>query len=362
MTPDAPAPSIQPCNAVRASEALVATFMAAFEQCLDGHETTHHLALDGAPIRVRSTSARLDARVLPSVGGLFAAPPSDRSPALRLHLWSGREAAPQGGALFAELARHADKVSVVNDGALHLQYNPQGEILSLIDCARGLAFYHVADPDALPDYEVCTPFRMLLNWFCDSIGLHFAHAAAVGVHDAGVLLVGHSGAGKSTTALSGLLHGLQFVGDDYVALADAGRDGIRVHALYRGCKLTTEALQRLPQLAPWQVQAVRTGDKNVVILDESCGALAGSLRVQAIVRPVVADAAHTHFEAVTPLSLLGEFAGSTVMQMPGTGQPMLRALTAICRKLPAYRMHMSRDPAEVAASLRRFVETPGGPA
>src|SRR5690606_17592823 len=132
-------------------------------------------------------------RVGRSVAGMIVPADATTTPALRLCVWSGREAAPRCASLLDELRRHADKVSVINDGALHLQFNPQGEILSLIDCTRGLAFYHVGKPDEIPDYEVCTPFRMLLNWFSHSVGLQFAHAAAVGVGGEGLLLVGHSG-------------------------------------------------------------------------------------------------------------------------------------------------------------------------
>jgi hypothetical protein len=49
-------------------------------------------------------------------------------------------------------------------------------------------------------------------------GLLFAHAASVGIGDAGVLLVGPSGSGKTTTAITLASRGHRYFGDDVAAL------------------------------------------------------------------------------------------------------------------------------------------------
>lgn len=341
-------PTQSPC------QPLVDSFFSAFEQSREHFESTQDLLLAGSVIRLHCTSPQLGALLGQSISGMAGVPGVEAlDPSLHLYMWSGRDATPRCNELLAEFARYPDKSTVINDSGLHLQFNPDGDILSLIDCSRGLAFYYAPDAEKLPDYEVCTPFRMLLNWFCNSIGLHFVHAASVGHDGRAALLVGHSGAGKSTTALTGLLHGLDFVGDDYVAISNGSE--VCVHALYRGCKLTENGLLRLPQMRGRLIETNRTGDKNVAMLDASAGSLVDTLPVRAIVRPVVAGRDASSFERVRAISVLSEFAGSTVMQMPGTGAPMLSALASVCKRLPIYRMHMSRDPAEIADSLRSLL-------
>ncbi|SMB22403.1 protein of unknown function [Sterolibacterium denitrificans] len=255
--------------------------------------------------------------------------------------------------IVADLERFPDKISVVNAGSLHLQYNPEGKILSCIDTDLGEAYYHAADVGQLPDYEICTPMRMLFNWSCAMHGVLMVHAAAVGKHGIGALIVGKSGAGKSTTALQCLLNGLDYLGDDYVAV---NSDDGTVHHLYRGCKVMDDALERLPVLAPHVIMHNRPNRKSVVILDDTLGALVPSFRLVAIIRPRVAKAAGSNFSPLSPRQAVAEFAASTILQMPGTGSYMLRELSKLCARVSAFEMSLSTEPAEIAQALDDFLQ------
>ena len=244
---------------------------------------------------------------------------------------------------------------MINHAGLHIQFNPQGCIYSVVDCEAREAFYHVEDSGRLPDYEVCTPLRMIFNWICTTLGLLFVHAAAIGNCGRGALIVGQSGAGKSTTALTCFTRGLEMVGDDYVALENG--DEIVAHTIFGACKLTSHGLDRLPQLRPSQIETNRTGDKHVVIPSDDVGTFATSLRIIAIVRPTVVHAERSTFEKSSRISMLTEFAGSTILQMPGTGKAMLNSLSATCRRLPAYRLKLSDDADEIARSIGDFLAT-----
>lgn len=335
---------------------LLSRFEAAFRRSAGQTPDTAVFHLGDHPVEVLSASAELLQVLGPSIAGLGTSGPAASSMApMRLHLWAGAANVPDCPALIEECRGHPDRITVINDGDLHVQFNPEGSILSLVDCTRRVAYYHVPDPRHLPDYEVCTPFRMILNWLCHLAGLHLVHAAAVGVDGRGVLLAGHSGAGKSTTALSALLHRLEFAGDDYVAVSIAER--ISAFALYHGCKLTDDGLQRLPAMRRWLIETNRSLAKNVAVLDHDAGALVPRLDLLGIVRPVVAGLPASRLERVGAMTILSELGTSTVMQMPGAGAQILRATAELCRRLPTWRLHMSESPGEVAATLKAFIQT-----
>lgn len=311
-----------------------------------------------ATVRTHWASHELYRILGPSLAGICRSPPEPRTPNFDLWIWSGRDARPALTGLRRELERHPGTISVINHGAQHVHFNPEGGILSVVDCAAHVAFCYADEPAALPDYEVCTPIRAILNWICASTGLSFAHAAAVGTTDGGVLLIGRSGAGKSTTALTCYTRGLSLIGDDYVAIEHG--ESILAHALFRGCKLTQHGLARLPRMAPLVIETQRTGDKIVAIADASAGPLGASIPIRAILRPVVAHAAHSTLEPASPMDMVREFATSTILQMPGTGKQMLSALSALCLALPAYRLILSDDPDEVAAAVGAFLVNRSG--
>ena len=318
----------------------------AFEHAADRRDID--LTVVGAPVSLRIAGTGLRQALMPSLQGLVGT--TGGAPRLIIHAWSGGEPFPE---LRAGFAAHPDKISMINEPPLHLQYNPEGSILSCIDTARGEAYYHVPDPAVLPDYEVCTPMRMLFNWHSNAVGALMVHAAAVGVDGLGVLIVGRSGAGKSTTSLQCLVQGMDYLGDDYVAVS---RDAAPLaHQLYRGCKVMDDAFDRLPELRKRVLMRNPERNKSVVILDETAGRLVPSLQIVAIVRPRIAHAEVTGFAPLPPLQAVTEFAVSTILQMPEVGGFMLRELTALCKRVPTFEMALGRDPAEIAGALRRLI-------
>lgn len=310
---------------------------------------TLDLRVAGALVRLTIGGEDLRVALMPSLQGLVE---GGRQPLPRstIHAWTGPDPIPDLRARFSE---YPDKITVVNEPPFHVQFNPEGDILSWIDTESGEAFYHVRNAANLPDYEVCTPMRMLFNWHCYGVGALMVHAASVGVGGSGVLIVGRSGAGKSTTALQCLREGMEYLGDDYVAIT---RSGDIVHHLYRGCKVMDDAFGRLPNLRSRVTMRNPDRGKSVVVLDDSVGHLVQKLRIVAVVRPRISNAPQSRFSPLSPLQASTEFAATTIMQMPGVGGFMLRELAALCQRVPAYEMALGSDPGEIAGSLWGLIE------
>jgi hypothetical protein len=314
-----------------------------------------HLRVAGVVIRLECSQEGPAGVLLPSLQeNQIPAPPGEADFAIAI--WEDEEVFTHSPVI-DELRRYRDRVSVSHQGSRHLFYNPEGEIFCFIDTDINRAWYCVADRSALPDYEVCTPMRFLLHWILAARGLVFTHAASVGRNGRGVLLVGRGGAGKSTTALACHLNGLEFLGDDYVAVEPESP----AHAfhIYRGAKLTDDTLPRFPELSRRLHPTNKTQNKNVVMLNHSDGPIVRSLPVAAVLRPRIGGGGRTTISPAAPSVILMEMATSTVLQAQGGGQHILSGLAALCRGVPCYDLELGGDFGEIPRSIGRFIDSLG---
>ncbi len=100
-------------------------------------------------------------------------------------------------------------------------------------------------------YEQREFFLLGLLMLLRPLGLYGLHACGLRRGDTGLLIVGSSGAGKTTTTLNLVRHGWGYLSDDAVLLrAFEGEEGGRVEALAfrRGFSCTPETLAALPGL------------------------------------------------------------------------------------------------------------------
>ena len=88
-------------------------------------------------------------------------------------------------------------------------------------------------------WEGAAPFRQILQWSMAGTRFSMLHAGAVSHAGEGVLLVGQSGSGKSTTVAACLQAGLGVCGDDLVMVGRSAQ-GWSAHALYDAIKLLPE--------------------------------------------------------------------------------------------------------------------------
>jgi|GEM_PF-942149 len=307
--------------------------------------------IGGHAVALKFRQGPLIRQILPSLRPLAADGPA-QEPEYRIHLWDGGDFPDLP--VLKDMLPHENKVSLINSPPLHFLYNPEGRIFSMLDTQNRVGFYYVPDPAALPDYEVCTPMRMLVHRICQELGMYFVHSACVGYDGSAALLIGKSGSGKSTTALVSLMNGLDFLSDDYICISDIPGD-IKAHSLYRGCKLMDGSLPELDALKRFIVPTNKTNSKNVLMLDGSAGRLRQKMGLKAVILPVIAHAPATAFKRIPAARALAELAGSTIMQMPGSADYMMKGLSALCATLPVFSMSLSEDPAEIAAALKLFL-------
>src|SRR4029077_17033287 len=187
----------------------------------------------GHHIRLRAAGPEMIRRLAPAFGHLEAE--SVGSPDLTINLWdSATTGAPppplpdvQGeqkpGAFFyysSPRMRLGYQLGTSGDvRELELYAEAPTPALSVLEEGNGSAWYWVEDAPRIPYWEAATPMLYLFDWWFRDRDIHQLHAGAVGTPEGGVLLVGKSGSGKSTSTLSTLGSELGYAGDDFVAVS-----------------------------------------------------------------------------------------------------------------------------------------------
>jgi hypothetical protein len=225
-------------------------------------------------------------------------------------------------------------------------FHPGPDVLSVLDCSNGNAFYLLRDESVLPFWELSSPFRHILHPWFRTKGIQYTHAGAVGGANGGVLLAGKGGSGKSTTSLLCASAGMLYAGDDYCLTQP---EDAQVFSLYNTAKLKgPDDLQRLPEMAgrSFNQDSFEHGGigKGTFNLNELWPErMAASFPLRAILLPTVTHHIDSRLEPCSPAEALLALAPSTVAQLPFSGEADCVRLAALTDKVPAYRLYLGSD-------------------
>lgn len=260
--------------------------------------------------------------------------------------WRTEELGPQG--VITPLYDH-DQKAVWQFGS---------DVLYLFDRTRNRALFWTHDAASLPYWELSFPLRYPVTWGFEESDALLVHAGAVGNATGAVLLVGKSGSGKSTTSLSCLREGMDFLGDDYV-LVDTARPP-RVLSLFSSAKAAPEVLATLGRDRPLQSYPLGAGEaetKEVAFLDQTNDPrLVPERPLKALLKPVVARAASPALHPISAATMLRECAPSTLFQLPCDRPRAFRKLHHLAAQLPSFRFELSDDLSANARFLDQWLK------
>ena len=241
-----------------------------------------------------------------------------------------------------------------NDDRIRTSFIPGVDVLNVYDAARRLGLYWVATPEIVPWWE--TPLRTMLHWWAAPTSLQPVHGGAVGRDGQGVLVVGNSGSGKSTTTLACLEAGLEYASDDYL-VADV--DTLTAYSLYGTAKLEPENLPRFPSLAPLIGNAAYLDEQKAIVYlyPDRSGLLAPSLRLRAMVMPNVTGRRDTRVERGSQAAALRVLVTTTSFHLPGYAREVMDKLNRLVRALPCYRLDAGTDLDQLAATVADLAQS-----
>jgi hypothetical protein len=209
--------------------------------------------------------------------------------------------------------------------------------LNLFDTVTAIGLYWTQAAEPLPYWAKASPLRCLLHWWAETKGCQLVHSAAVGNEGGAVLITGKGGVGKSTTALSCLGIGLNYLGDDYVVLQL--NPFPTVHSLYCTAKLNSDQVARFARFTNLVKDYGPDSEKAVFYLFPAMqGRIAKSLPLQAILTPRISERPRTELGAISTSALRSALAFTTMSQLPHASCNTFRFINRVVEKLPGQEL------------------------
>lgn len=223
--------------------------------------------------------------------------------------------------------------------------------VNVMDVDAGVGVFWVRSANDLPFWTKASPLRTLFHWWMERNGGQLIHAAAVGTANGAVLVTGKGGVGKSTTALSCVAAGLQYVADDYLVVTLDPTP--LAHSLYHTAKLNVDQSERFPEFKPLlSGPPPAAGEKSVLSLYPGRSEqIVRALPLRAILTPRFGSAAETSFAPISANALRGAAAFTTMSQLPHAGRQTMDFIHRMVDRLPGLEMILGQDVDRVATAI-----------
>jgi len=218
----------------------------------------------------------------------------------------------------------------------------------------------IAWHDQIFIYERAKPLaRLLLQWHNDQ-KIQIIHGGLVACHDRGVLLLGKSGSGKSTTALTCVRAGLDYLSEDYVGLQRLNDGSFVGHSLYNSVFLETAHLARFTELAPYAIKGRPPQEaKSVIILSQLFPQrLRRVVPIRALAMLRVTDSSKVTFRAASKGEALLALGPSSLLQIPnrGLGVRGFKRLAELVEQVPCYAVELGGDLQAISSCVERVLD------
>jgi hypothetical protein len=236
------------------------------------------------------------------------------------------------------LQPHDDHIAVAHEEGMTALSTGTDGTLWLLDEKHATAVLWIDDEDALPLWEHTSPLRTAARWWSTCQGAAMVHAGAVANAERCLLLVGDSGAGKSTTTMACHGSSLDILGDDFCIVEPAKDDTPpQAHAMYRLAKLDERALDLLPHEREHIVGTAWRGKKLIDL------AIAEQLArpIVAICHVVQDRSKPTHVVPMSRIQALRAVAPSTMFQQRLWERETWNVLAATVRATQCYQLRVS---------------------
>jgi hypothetical protein len=309
---------------------------------------TRDVLLGLTAVRIRIVGSALNALIDACCGHLACQ--ADQAPAATIDLWS-----PQPGDvpwLVEPLPPAATRWGrLVYDRERRVQHDWRPASDAAIDTAARRIVGCFPDPAALTADELAKPLHRLIGGLITPDGAAMVHAAAVGEGGDAVLLAGPGGSGKSTTALACRLAGMDYLGDDYVALATAGGSAT-AHSLYASAMIAPGPLDGIVDRAGQSAAArPQDGAKRLLHFD----GVRRRVRIAAILLPQVGPGPITTLDPASPGDFLRAAAPHSLLANAQDRVATLDIMARAAASVPIWRILLGPDLSEVVATVRDVV-------
>ncbi|GAB4438367.1 MAG: hypothetical protein Kow0031_20270 [Anaerolineae bacterium] len=308
----------------------------------------------------------MDEALFPALAHLAAPADTERTPDIVFHLWDGGETGtwPSPPPFATKDYHRYGQRAVAHNGDISVMYAPFDGLLYVYSQTCRQGYFWCRDAAELSIYEQAAPAQTLFHWALREFGWQVVHAAAVGTEAGGALLVGNTGAGKSTTALALLEQrnahapALRYLSDDKCLVRLTPR--AEAFALFNSAKLKADMLARFPTFRPlirgWD-DDYKAGKSLAFLHPTFDGHIIRRFPARALITPRVAHLTRPRLTPARGPELFRVLGPSTVIWLPGAEADNYRFNAELVRRLPCYRLDLAVDPERNSAAIASLLES-----
>jgi hypothetical protein len=254
------------------------------------------------------------------------------------------------------------RVLILKDGFQAIKAETEGGRLHAFDPERNRGYFCLQDDGDSAIIEQGYLLYRLFYQLAKNTGRVMLHGAVIGYEDKGALICGHCGHGKSTLALSSLLEGCQYVGDDRAMFTKEGGSTF-AWPVYSIASLYEATLDQLPKLQIGQRWLKGASVKNVFDVSAYHPQFESALPVEALLFPKFSlDAKEPSVTEVASGPVLTHLIWSTITQVDDRKDAAhIRTMLDFFKGLPCYQLTLCADIEKNAKFLKHFIlkqETP----
>lgn len=254
------------------------------------------------------------------------------------------------GALLPEVARRSTFVLRSTRDIYYLWLNEAGGYLSTIDRRnrRGLVWF--TQPDKIASWHVARPLLHSLKGLSLDTAWVPIHAAAVARDGRAALVVGMSGAGKTSIALAAAMTGWDYLGDDVVLVR---ADPPTAAALYTSCRVRTDMFGMFGGAMTASLGLSDDAGEIKAELDvaQLGDCRTGVARIGAILIPERAGAERPTFAPVRRSDTVRKIVFAARQSIQGDDDVAFAKFAAMVRDVPCYAFDPGPDPFAAAGAL-----------
>jgi hypothetical protein len=234
----------------------------------------------------------------------------------------------------------------------------QGEdTFNFYDKKNNTAYFSVLNAKALPDWVYAAPFRTIFHWFFSQNDIHLIHGAVIGIGNKAVMLGARGGSGKSTTALSCIFSGMDYLADDYAAV-DINKK--IAHNLYNSVKITPDSLKNFLELKEkiWNEESFggkKDFGKAIIFLSKYFPTqVKEQSELSAIFIPTLKK--ETKIIPASKITTLLALAPTILFQLPLAQSDKMEDIKKIVNSLPCYSLELGPDIHKVPEAIIGFLK------
>jgi hypothetical protein len=308
------------------------------------HESFYIFA--GKPVHMRVVGSELASHIGRPFSHLRIEKLKSASPQLTIEIWDHNKATFDG-----EAPLTSDDLCWTETTVKSMDRRFVGQQLphtvSCLDRDAGHIMASIAWNRRIFIYERAKPLaRLLLEWHNDQ-DIQVSHTGLVAHGDKGVLFVGKSGSGKSTSSLVCIAAGFNYLSEDYVGLQCCDDGSFVGHSLYNSVFLKTDHLSRFNGLAAYAIRGRPPHEeKSAIILSQVFAErLRRTVPIRFLVLPRVVEGPKSKLRSASKGEALLALGPSSLLQIPNRalGVRGFEKLARLIQQLPCYWMDVGSN-------------------